>query len=136
MTDVTPNVAAMFEKSERYVFIVITNMLMKLETVITSELFDEIYEDLEKGKACGTVFQVQDKSIVIELPKHDESCYATGKRILHWLMQLPVVSDSIHIIYLPLKLALQLLDVFIRLYPIYPTSHQHTGLFREFERAN
>ena len=95
MTDGTPNVGAMVQESGRY--IVITTMLMKLDTVITSELISKIYEDLEKGKACGTVYQVQDKSIVINLPKHNESCYATDKRRLHWLMQLRVVSDCIHI---------------------------------------
>ena len=37
----------------------------------------QIYEDLEKEKIRGTVFYVQDKSIVIKLPNHGESCYAT-----------------------------------------------------------
>ena len=79
-------------------YVVIMNILMTLESVITPELFSQMYEDLVKGNTCGTVFQVQDKSIVIKLPKHDESCYATNTRRWHWLMQLRVVSDCIHII--------------------------------------
>ena len=42
----------------------------------------QIYEDPEKGKTRGTVFKVQDKSIVIKLPNHGESCYATDEGIL------------------------------------------------------
>ena len=37
-------------------YIAITNILMTLETVITSEIFSQTYEDLEIGKIYGTVF--------------------------------------------------------------------------------
>ena len=37
-------------------YIVITNILMTLETVITSEMFSQTYEYLEIGKIYGTVF--------------------------------------------------------------------------------
>ena len=39
----------------------------------------QIYEDPEKEKTRGTVFYVQYKSIVIQLPNHGESCYATDE---------------------------------------------------------
>ena len=39
----------------------------------------QIYEDLEKDKTRGTVFSVRDKSIVIKLPNHGESYYATDE---------------------------------------------------------
>ena len=39
----------------------------------------QIYEDLEKEKTRGTVLSVQDKSIVIKLPNHGESCDATDE---------------------------------------------------------
>ena len=83
-------------KSQKGIHVVITNILMTLESVSTPELFSQIHEDLVKGKTCGTVFQFHDKSIAIKLPKHDKSCYATDKRRWHWLMQLLVVSDCIH----------------------------------------
>ena len=51
--------------------VVITNILMTLDTVITPELVSQIYQDLDKGKTCGTVLYVQNKSIVDTLKKHD-----------------------------------------------------------------
>ena len=39
----------------------------------------QIYEDLEKEKTRGTVFLFRDKSIVIQLANHGESCYATDE---------------------------------------------------------
>ena len=43
------------------------------------EMVCQIYEDLEKEKTRCIVFQVQDKSIVIQLSNHGESCYATDE---------------------------------------------------------
>ena len=74
MTDGTPNVAAMVEESERYVY-------------CDNDYFDEV------------------------------------KRGWHWLMHTYN--------YLPLRLALKLLEVIIFLCPIdESTSHQHPGVFR------
>ena len=49
-------------------------------------MFVQIYEDLEKEKTRGTVFYVQDKSIVIKLPNHGESCYTTNEGSLPHLL--------------------------------------------------
>ena len=50
----------------------------------------QICEDLEKEKTRGTMFYVRDKPIVIQLPNHGESCYATDEdrfiAIVCWLM--------------------------------------------------
>ena len=63
-------------------------------------MFVQIYEDLEKEKTRETVFYVQDKTIVIKLPNHGESCYTTNEgRLPIFLVDVTIraVSDCIHI---------------------------------------
>ena len=55
MTDNIPHVARWWN-SPKGMYIMITNIMITLETVITSEVFSQIYKDIEKGEICGTVF--------------------------------------------------------------------------------
>ena len=60
----------------------------------------QIYEDLEKEKTRGTLLYVQDKSIVIKLRNHSESCYPTDEGRLPVLLvdvTIRAVSDCIPI---------------------------------------
>ena len=60
----------------------------------------QIYEDLEKQKTSGTVFYVHNKLIVIKLPNHGESCYATDEgKLSIFLVDVTIraVSDCIPI---------------------------------------
>ena len=54
MTDDTPNVAAMIEDPDRYVYCDNVHFDDVRNCELTSEFFSKIYEDLEKGMTCGT----------------------------------------------------------------------------------
>ena len=74
-------------KSQKGTYIVITYILMMLETVITSELFGQIYEDLEKGILRGqdviTVSKViSDYLLAQYTPLTDSSYIAATSGIL------------------------------------------------------